>query len=220
MKLSANVDKSLTKGINKVQTLLGNAVRSGISETTSGLKDNLRQQIIRAGMGTRLANTWRSKVYPDKSSSLDAAGFVYSNAPNIIESFDKGVVIKAHNKQCLAIPTPAAPKRGTDGKRINPYNFPVAKLGKLILIKRRSGPWFLVVENVRASFSRKTGQMRGYVKGSASAIRTGRNLSSAIMFILIPQVQMPKRFDVASTGELWASRAPDIIDKYLVDDKS
>jgi hypothetical protein len=60
------------------------AVTAGIREATDGLKTELRRQISSAGLGTRLANTWRGEVYPKGQPSIGAAGYVWSKAPGIV----------------------------------------------------------------------------------------------------------------------------------------
>ena len=57
------------------------AVTTGVRDATDGLKSELRGQITSAGLGARLANTWRGEVYPKGRESLGAAGLVYSRAP-------------------------------------------------------------------------------------------------------------------------------------------
>jgi Family of unknown function (DUF6441) len=84
------------------------AVTVGVRVATLSLKTELRAQVTRAGMGTRLANTWRSTVYPEGQQSLGAAGFVWSKAPNLIRLYDEGAIIRSKQGLFLAIPTPAA----------------------------------------------------------------------------------------------------------------
>ncbi|MGE3622999.1 MAG: DUF6441 family protein [Bdellovibrionales bacterium] len=199
MKMIAKIAKSLAKDMEKEFVTITGAIQAGTKEAAEGLKNDLRQQVTSAGMGTKLANAWRSKVYDNKG--YNPAGLVYTRAPKIIEAFDKGVLIKPKaGGVWLAIPTVTAPKRGTDGKRLTPLNFPEAKLGKLEFVYRDKGPSFLVVHNVRASYSRKTGQLRGFRKASETALRTGNGLSSAIMFILIRQVKLDIWVEVATAA--------------------
>lgn len=212
MKMIAKIAKSIAKDMEKEFVAITGAIQAGTKEAAEGLKNDLRQQVTSAGMGTKLANAWRSKVYDNKG--YNPAGLVYTRAPKIIEAFDKGVLIKPKaGGVWLAIPTVTAPKRGTDGKRLTPLNFPEAKFGKLEFVYRDKGPSFLVVHNVRASYSRKTGQLRGFRKASETALRTGKGLSSAIMFILIRQVKLEKRFDVATAAKIWGEKLPNMIDK-------
>lgn len=212
MKMIAKIAKSLAKDMEKEFVTITGAIQAGTKEAAEGLKNDLRQQVTSAGMGTKLANAWRSKVYDNKG--YNPAGLVYTRAPKIIEAFDKGVLIKPKGGGVwLAIPTVTAPKRGTDGERLTPLNFPEAKLGKLEFVYRDKGPSFLVVHNVRASISRKTGQLRGFRKASDTALRTGKGLTSAIMFILVRQVKLEKRLDVATAAKVWGERLPNLIDK-------
>ena len=62
-----------------------------------------------AGLGQRLANSWRDKHYPNQQ--LDAASLVYTKAPQIIRAFDDGAVIRSRRGRFLAIPTENAPMR-------------------------------------------------------------------------------------------------------------
>lgn len=200
---------ALSRDLRREASRLETAQGAALSEATTGLKTTLRGQITSAGLGSRLAGSWRSKLYIDGKTS---AGFVYSRAPHIVEAFDKGVTIRATHGRYLAIPTQNAPKRGTDGKRINPTNFP-KKLGPLVLIKTR-GHLFLAVNNVRASYS-KDGQLRGFRAASNRARASGKGLASAIMFILIPQSRLPKKLDVKGAATLWANRLPAMIDSKV-----
>jgi hypothetical protein len=87
-----------------------------------GLKTALHRQVGTAGLGQRLANSWRDKHYPNQR--LDAATLVYTNAPQIIRAFDEGAVIRSRRGRFLAIPTENAPRKGTDGRQIKPSTFP------------------------------------------------------------------------------------------------
>lgn len=212
MKMIAKFSRSLAKDMEKEFVTITGAIKAGTKETAEGLKNDLRQQVTSAGMGTKLANAWRSNVYDNKG--YNPAALVYTRAPEIIAAFDKGVLIKPKaGGVWLAVPTVTAPKRGTDGKRITPLTFPEAKLGKLEFVYRDKGPSFLVVHNVRASYAKKTGQLRGFRKASETALRTGKGLTTAIMFILIRQVQLEKRFDVATVAKIWGEKMPGLIDK-------
>ena len=102
-----------------------------------------------AGLGQRLANSWRDRHYPNQK--LDAASLVYTKAPQIIRAFDAGAVIRSRRGRFLAIPTENAPRKGTDGRRISASTFPEHRFGPLRLIPRQSGPSLLVVDGLRAS---------------------------------------------------------------------
>jgi hypothetical protein len=189
----------------------GQAVTRGVGLATGGLKDELRGQVVSAGLGGRLARTWRSRIYPE---GMETAGIVWSKAPHIVRAFDEGTVIRARRGLWLAIPTPSAPKRGVGGKRISPATWPENRLGPLRLVPRRNGG-LLVADNLAASFRRDTGALRGFRKASARARSTGRGLTTVVMFVLVPQVKLPKRLDVARAAEHWSSQLPALIERQL-----
>src|SRR5579875_3462666 len=91
---------------------IARSVTAAMRQVTEGLKSDLRSDVVDAGLGQRLANTWRGKTYPEAGASLEAASFVWSKAPNIIDAFDRGVTIRSNRGFWLAIPTPAAGVKG------------------------------------------------------------------------------------------------------------
>ena len=84
---------------------------------------------------------------------------MYTKAPQIIRAFDEGAVIQSRRGRFLAIPTENPPRKGTDGRRISPSTFPEHRFGPLRFVPRSNGPSLLVVDGLRASFSRKTGEL-------------------------------------------------------------
>ena len=193
---------------------ISKAVMAGIKEAGRGLKGDLRKQVVAAGLGPRLARTWREKTYPRNKSSIRAATLVWSKAPQIIRTFDEGAVIRSKSGLWLAIPTPVAPKRGVGGKRINPSNFPEHRFGPLRFVYRRNAPSLLVVDSVRIN---KSGRVGRRAKGGAFT-KTGRmkqGMATVVMFIMVPQVRLPKRLDVKKAVEKWEKRLPDMIDRHM-----
>ena len=188
------------------------AVSSGTRDAGRGLRTELRRQVTSAGLGQRLARTWRDEHYPNRK--LDAASLVYSKAPQIIRAFDEGAVIKSRRGRFLAIPTENAP-RGTGGRRISPSTFPEHRFGPLRFMPRTNGPSLLVVNGLRASVTRKTGELRGFRRASNRARRTGAGLTTVVMFLLVPQVKLCKRLDVARTAERWSAQLPALIGQQL-----
>ncbi|MBF0587732.1 MAG: hypothetical protein HQL53_01240 [Magnetococcales bacterium] len=90
-----------------------------------------------------------------------------------MRTFDRGTVIRSRDGFWLAIPTPRAPRWGTNRKRINLSNFPEHRFGPLRFVYRRSGPSLLVVDSVR--IGAKTGRIGRRAKGGAYTKR-GRML--------------------------------------------
>jgi hypothetical protein len=189
------------------------AVAIGTRDAGRGLKTELRRQVASAGLGQRLANSWRDKHYPNQK--LDAASLVYTKAPQIIRAFDEGVVVRSRHGRFLAIPTENAPRKGTDRNRISPSTFPEHRFGPLRFVPRPRRPSLLVMDGLRASFSRQSGELRGFRRATGRARRSGQGLTTAVMFPLVPQVKLRKRLDVARSAERWSAQLPALIERQL-----
>jgi hypothetical protein len=140
---------------------------------------------------------------------------VYTKAPQIVRAFDEGAVIRSRRGRFLAIPTENAPRKGTDGRRISPSTFPEHRFGPLRFVPRPTGPSFLVVDGLRASLSRQTGQLRGFRRATERARRSGQGLTTVVMFLLVPQVKLRKRLDVGRAAEHWSAQLPALIEQQL-----
>jgi hypothetical protein len=184
MKLVATVARSLQADMQAKLRGIERAVSSGTREAGRELKTELRRQVSSAVLGQQLANSWRDKHYPNRK--LDAASLVYTKAPQIVRAFDEGAVIRSRRGRFLAIPTENAPRKGTDGRRISPSTFPEHRFGPLRFVPRPSGPSLLVVDGLRASFSRQTGQLREFRRATERARRSGQGLTTVVMFLLVP----------------------------------
>jgi hypothetical protein len=213
MKLAATIARSLRADMQSELRDIERAVASGTREAGRSLRTELRRQVTSAGLGQRLANSWRDRHYPNQK--LDAASLVYTKAPQIIRAFDEGALIRSKRGRFLAIPTENAPRKGTDGRRISPRTFPEHRFGPLRFVPRPSGPSLLVVEGLRASFSRKTGELRGFRRATDRARARGDGLTTVVMFLLVPQVKLRKRLDVARAAERWSAQLPALIEQQL-----
>jgi Family of unknown function (DUF6441) len=213
MKLTSSITRSLRADMQAELRDIERAVAAGTRDAGRGLKTELRRQVASAGLGQRLANSWRDKHYPNQK--LDAAILVYTKAPQIIRAFDEGAVIRSRRGRFLAIPTENAPRKGTDGKRISPSTFPEHRFGPLRFVPRPSGPSLLVVDGLRASFSRQTGGLRGFRRATEHARARGHGLTTVVMFLLVAQVKLTKRLDVARAAEHWSAQLPALIEQQL-----
>jgi hypothetical protein len=133
----------------------------------------------------------------------------------IVRAFDEGALIRSRRGRFLAIPTENAPRKGTDGKRIRPSTFPEHRFGPLRFVPRSIGPSLLVVEGLRASFSRKTGALRGFRRATNRARQGGQGVTTVVMFLLVPQVKLPKRLDVTRAAKRWSAQLPALIEQQL-----
>lgn len=176
------------------------AVTVAMRAAGSGLKSDWRTQITRARLGQRLANTIRSKTYPAAGESLEAAALVWSNAPQIIGAHDTGPLIRSKNGFWLAIPTPAAGK-GSRGKALTPGEWERRRGLRLRFIYRRNGPSLLVAE----------GRLNSRGLGVASRSKTGRGKSTVPIFLLVRQVKLTKRLDLARDATRAQAAIPGLI---------
>ena len=166
------------------------AVTTAMREAGTSLKSAWRGQISVAGLGTRLGNSIRLATYPKGGESLNAAALVWSNAPVIVSAHDAGPLIRSRNGFWLAIPTPAAGK-STRGGRITPGEWERRTGLRLRFIYRRRGPSLLVAE----------GRLNSKGRAVASRSKTGRGVVTAPIFLLVPQVKLHKRLDLARDAE-------------------
>jgi Family of unknown function (DUF6441) len=213
MKLTASIARSLQAEMQAELRDIERAVATGTRDAGRGLRTELRRHVTSAALGQRLANSWRDKHYPNRK--LDAASLVYTKAPQIIRAFDEGAVVRSRHGRFLAIPTENAPRKGADGRRIRPSTFPEHRFGPLRFVPRSSGPSLLVVDGLRASLSRKSGELRGFRRPTDRARRSGHGLTTVVMFLLVPQVKLSKRLDVARAAERWSGQLPALVEQQL-----
>ena len=213
MRLGVELIGSIRADLQAELRQIERAVTTATRDAGEGLKQELRNQVTSAGLGGRVARSWRNRHYPNEKHN--AASLVWSKAPQIIRAFDEGTLIKSQDGFWLAIPTPAAPKKGVGGKRINPSNFPEHRYGPLRFVYQTTGPSLLVVDGVR--ISARTGRVGRQAKGGMYT-RSGRlksGMTTVVMFLLVPRVKMPKRLDVKQAANRWLARLPELIDRHM-----
>src|SRR6056297_736773 len=185
------------------------AVSAATREAGTGLKADWRRQITGAGLGQRLARTIRSVQYPKGQPSLNAVALVWSKAPDIISAHDTGPLIRSKDGFWLAIPTPAA-GRGRGGARLTPGEWERRRGLRLRFVYRRRGPSLLVADRARIN-------TRG--QAVASRAKTGRNQVTAPIFMLVPQVKLPKRLDLDRDSERALDGVPGLIVANWVEER-
>lgn len=204
MRLSAALTGDLKKLMEAELKLAEIAVGGGLREATDGLKNDLRGLVTGAGLGQRLSKTWRGELYPRGGRSINAAGFVFTRAPDIIGAFAHGVVIRNKRGRFLAVPTPYVTHR--ENRKLTPADFEEAGIPLRYVPpegKRRVG--LLVVDDFRI-----TSKGRARV-ASNRAKKTGRGLATVVMFVLIPQATLKKRFDIDITAKKWIDQVPQLV---------
>jgi len=176
------------------------AVSKAVSQAGNSLKAAWRAQITGAGLGARLARTIRSETYPRGRPSLNAAALVWSKAPVILGAHDAGALIRSRSGFWLAIPTPAA-GAGSGGKRLTPAEWERRRGLRLRFVYRSRGPSLLVAD----------GRLSSRGLGVASRAKSGRGAASVPIFLLVPQVRLRKRLDLARDAKAVLERIPGAI---------
>ena len=200
MKLKLDIDPDIVAMMAAEVAAGERAVTAAMREAGTGLKTAWRLQITGAGLGTRLANSIRSQNFPRSGESLDAAALVWSKAPVIVGAHDTGPLIRSKNGFWLAIPLPAAGK-SLRGGRITPGEWERRRGLRLRFVYRRTGPSLLVAE----------GRLNTKGQAVVSRSKTGRGKVTAPIFLLVPQVKLPKRLDLARDADRALDSVPGLI---------
>lgn len=193
-------------------------ITAAIREGTDEVKQDWRGQTVDAGLGQRLANTIRSETYPRAPrSSVDAAGMVWTKAESIVDGYARGATIQPINgARYLAIPTEVVGRLvNIDGKRkkVTPKLFEQKTGLKLRVIVRPNGNRLLIVEGGRINKSGRIAPNRGRTRGGYAYSRIlGR--VSAVAFILVPLVKLPKRLDLDAIAAAADARFDGLLSKH------
>ena len=212
------------------------AMRRGVERAGREVQAELRAQARGADFsdkGRALANSWRLKLYPAPGAaprSFRPAALVYSNAPKLVEAFDKGVPITAKGGRYLAFPTGYNAVRGRRGAssrgglRVTPAEMKAAR-GEAFIIRSKSNPavrlWCLRVRGASGLGKRRrlrlfvganvevlTGNRRGQQRLARATLAQG----FVPMFFLMRQVRLDKRLDVAGVRR----RAGNVLARAIV----
>ena len=195
MKLKLNIDPDIIAMMQAEIVAGEKAVSAALREAGSSVKTAWRGQIAQAGLGQRLGRTIRSEAYPKGQPSLNAAALVWSNAPVIVGAHDTGPLIRSKSGLWLAIPTAAAGKSARGG-RITPGEWERRRGLSLRFIYRARGPSLLVAE----------GRLNSKGRAVASLSKSGRGRTTVPIFLLVRQVKLAKRLDLAKAAEVAVGR--------------
>ncbi|WP_313337237.1 DUF6441 family protein [Sphingobium yanoikuyae] len=211
MRLTARqVSLSLAQQLHATEGDIAADITAIMAEETTGLRDDYRQQVRDAGMSNRLANTWRAEAYPKGGRSLNPAGYVWSNAPAIIDAFSRGAYIRPVNGgKWLWIPTRNVPARRragsysssvkrSNGTRMSPEEVELHFNAELqVVIDGGKGEAFIdVVSGLSGGYRRATAGRTQGRRGMAP-----RKARPVLMFTLTKGVRMPRLFDLDGPAE-------------------
>ena len=194
----------ITRAINREEQRLKEGITMGMGDATDDLKQAFRDQVRGAGLGSRLAQTWQDNVYPLKyrKYSMHPTGYIWSNAPEIIDFYDSGRnIVPIGGQNYLAIPTPRArAMRGRKGARQSVAEV-LARLGKRLVIipGKRGAKLGLIDDSLPPNGRRRTGVKRNLV----------------LLYTFVPMVRGQKRFDVRSLVKSFGATIPGRIAQRL-----
>jgi len=175
--------------------LIERAHQRAIGSATEAIKKGWRGQVRAAGLGAKLPNTIRSRVYPAGQPSMDAAGLVYARSrgpAKIIGSFERGVTIRSRDGFWLAIPTPEA-GRGRFGRKFTPLTWERHTGLRLRFVYRPGQSSLLVTDGARVN-ARGQARRKGGRRRKTDGILSGEQ--TVVIFVLVPQARISKRLDL------------------------
>ena len=118
----------------------------------------------------------------------------------IVGAHDTGPLIRSKDGFWLAIPLPAAGK-STRGGRITPGEWERRRGLRLRFVYRRTGPSLLVAE----------GRLNTKGQAVVSRSKIGRGKVTAPIFLMVPQVKLPKRLNLDRDAERALDSVPGLI---------
>lgn len=185
MKLHAFVDGTWRETLQEEAEAAAPAISAAVRLATDGLKGSYRAQVRSAGLGNKLANTWRSNHY--QQGQINAAGYVFSKAASIMAGYQEGGVIRANRAQWLLIPTEEAGGQ-IRRRRVTPKLWERANGVKLRPVFVQGGGLGLLI----APPLQKGGKDR-------------------VIFLLVRQVKLQKRLDLDPPAQEWEAKLPQLV---------
>lgn len=198
---------SMSLLLNDIEGDIAKAATDAMRETSPVSKQELREQVTSSGLGVRLANTWQDKVYPLKRNSLNPTGYIWSNAPGIIDSFNRGATIRpVGGHKYLWIPTRSVPRargssRKTSTSRMTPDEVQIEFGADFVIRRGKAGRLLAFIPKARGQTPK--GALRNVRKGR---LGHGAKQELVLMFTLVRSVRLPKLLDIDAVASRWAGR--------------
>lgn len=242
MRLGVTIRGDLAAIVQDETVETARGLRDGIDTARAALQQELRDQSSRAFKGRSIANSWRSRTFPQNplTVTMHPSALVWTRAPNIVSAFEEGQAITVKNGKYLCWPTSFNAARGRrnsgsrGGLRVTPEEMAAAK-GQSVVLPSRTRGLFLWCLRVRQASSRggRSGRGRGRVRlyvGNRNVeiltgrIRAGERAEKAAelvargivpMFFLSRQVTPGKRLDVAGAAAKADAALPSKMERAL-----
>lgn len=178
-----------------METAYLNAAVDAVRETTREGEKALEAAFEGAGLG-KLSKAWASEIFPRRGRAYEPAGVIFGKGRDrtdgALKAYTQGARITGKEGNWLAIPTPeAGPRRfGRAKSSITPAEWEKKTGIKLRYVKPPglAGKALLVADKVVRG---KNG--RGVRKATARRLKTGRDVESLVIFVLVPQVTVTRR---------------------------
>lgn len=196
--------------MDKAEKEIAGFITAGMNKATIGLKTEYREQIVAAGFGQRLANTWQGRTYPEGGTSFNPAAYVWSKAPEIVDAFSRGATIRPlAGRNFLWIPTDNVPRdrnapRGST-RKADPFEVEQQFNQDLTILRGKEGHFLAFIKAVRSK------NRKGFRQATPRRLAQGRDVQLVLMFTLVPAVHLPRVLDVEGPAQRWADRVPDLI---------
>lgn len=212
--LLGDFDKEMDAGLERVE----GAVQAALFDYAGDTQTKWRQDVAQSGLRNagRLTKTIRLRKY--RNRGLNPAAQVYSTFPILQRAFEQATTVRSPNGHFLLIPNPEVWPRGRvprpggrSSQRQNTLAQAEARFGKLRLVYRQGRPSLLVAE-ARASNT----QAGSFRKASATALRTGRGLTTIVVFFLVKEARLPRMLRGSVIRERAERNAAAAIDRLFV----
>jgi hypothetical protein len=194
---------------------LARASTAAMKAGEAGLKADVRDAVQAAGLGRRLALTWRGEVYPKARDSLDPAAFVWTRDPLLMDVFSRGATVTPRaGGRAVVIPTenvPAGLRRRFRRRRTD-------RRGLVAAIEQQFGPLSLVRQGNKVLGFVQAVRSRGR-RGGVRPATPGRRSAPperVLMLVFVRQVRLAKRLDLDEAAAAWAARVPRLIEAELL----
>lgn len=192
----------------KIIAAMARANTRAMREVMVGAKEEMRDDVLAAGLGFGLAQSVRGVAYPERGrDSMSPAAVVYAtrgkagsrSAAAILGQYERGQRITPALGQGLAIPTDAVPKRRR-GVPMSPVEVEAFYNQELFARRLKSGNTGLFLNLVVA----KSGKVPR--RATPGRLAQGRTPKAILMFTLVKDVPGRKRLDFGGIVRRWGDR--------------
>jgi len=204
---------------DQARTVFLKTARESLRAVAKSVERDLESATEAAGLG-RLAKAWNSTVYPKAGLAEAPTATIYPKGKTrtlgAILAYSQGAKIKGTRGQFLAIPLPAAGQKriGRSGAPLTPGEWERRTGLRLRFVYRRGRASLLVLDEAVLRGKRRVAGLNTERRRA-----TGRGNTTIPIFVLVPQVNVRKRFDIpgvtAGAGERLAADFRNRIDGLI-----